>query len=127
MKYRRAWYSCADGEEREREREFVQKDVYVCARHLRFCIGELFTGIKDKLVDSADVSGHIKLAFAAIVVHETDLPENIALGPAHVMHAADAPHAAHIPIWVAAIERVPVYIAAYRGNTHTHTQTHIYV
>ena len=84
--------------------------MYVCARHLRFGIGELFPRIKDELVDSADISGNIKLALAAVVVHETDLPKNIALGPAHVMHAADAPHAAHIPIRVAAIERVPVCV-----------------
>jgi len=44
-----------------------------------------------------DVLWDLELALAPRVVHVTDLPEDHALRPAHVVHADHAPHDAHVP------------------------------
>merc|ERR1719171_2606425 len=60
------------------------------------------------LADAGDVAVDLELALAPVVVHEPDLPEHGALRPAHVVDAADAPHASDVPVRVVAVERVLV-------------------
>mmetsp|Transcript_107095 Transcript_107095/g.308121 ORF Transcript_107095/g.308121 Transcript_107095/m.308121 type:complete len:319 (-) Transcript_107095:788-1744(-) len=55
-----------------------------------------------------DESGDVELPLAAGVIHEADFAEDRALGPAHVVYPANAPHAAHIAVRVPAVELVAV-------------------
>ena len=51
---------------------------------------------------------YVELAFAALIVHESDLAEHGALPPALVVDAADAPHAAHIAVGITPIQLILV-------------------
>lgn len=51
---------------------------------------------------------HVKLSFAAGVVHVPNLPENFSLLPAHVVDAHDGPRAAGETVGVSSVQLVLV-------------------
>ena len=57
--------------------------------------------LEDELVD-------VKLPLAALIVHEPDLAEHGSLGPTLIVHAAHAPHDAHVAVGVVAVQGVAV-------------------
>lgn len=57
---------------------------------------------------SHDKGIYIEFATASLIVHVPNLTEDSPLLPAHVMDAANGPHAAHIAVGVATIQTVLV-------------------
>ena len=56
----------------------------------------------------ADEFLYIKFPLAASVVHIANFPKDLPLRPGLIMNPADAPHHAHEPIWIVAIQSKPV-------------------